>query len=198
MISVRSSNTATRYLKRTLFVLSVFLAAVSDAFDQFHPPTTPLSAHAPSSYAIHSQQQQQQQQQLFANRAVLPPPPAPLHLHQSIPSSPVGAQHHHPYAGTSSAMAALLSGAGPSVPTSVIQAPSTASPMSSGGGSPSAGEDSYFSELYGMGGGGNGGFSGQSGLDSPLRRKKMKKLRNPDAPDGCPSGKRKNREGTLE
>nr|SVE93330.1 EOG090X0GEX [Moina brachiata] len=152
---------------------------VGDAFDQFQTPSTP-------SYPIHSQQQQQ----LFGNRAVLPPPPAPLHLHQSIPSSPVG-----PYAGASPAMAALLS-AGPSVPTSVIQAPSTASPMSSGGGSPSGGEDNYFTELYNLGANGNASaFSAQSGLDSPLRRKKMKKLRNPDGPDGCPSGKRKNREG---
>nr|SVE93952.1 EOG090X0GEX [Scapholeberis mucronata] len=91
-------------------------------------------------------------------------------------------------------MAALLSGGGPSVPTSVIQAPSTASPISSGGGSPSGGEDNYFSELYNLGGGVGGGYSGQSGLESPHRRKKMKKQRNPDGPDGCPSGKRKNRE----
>lgn len=96
-------------------------------------------------------------------------------------------------------MAALLSGGGPSVPTSVIQAPSTASPISSGGGSPSGGEDNYFSELYNLGGGvGVGGvYSGQSGLESPHRRKKMKKQRNPDGPDGCPSGKRKNREGKI-
>lgn len=87
----------------------------------------------------------------------------------------------------------------PSVPTSVIQAPSTASPISSGGGSPSGGEDNYFNELYNLGVGGvgsvGGGYSGQSGLESPHRRKKMKKQRNPDGPDGCPSGKRKNREG---
>lgn len=99
-------------------------------------------------------------------------------------------------------MAALLSSA--SVPTSVIQAPPTASPSSSVGGSPSGGEDSYFAELamYGNGGGPNyggqmvngGGGHHQSGLDSPHRRKKMKKQRNPDTPDGCPSGKRKNRE----
>jgi len=99
-------------------------------------------------------------------------------------------------------MAALLSGGG-SVPTSVIQAPSTASPSSSGGGSPSGGEDSYYADLAMYGGGnGNGGGSysqlmgqhHQSGLESPHRRKKMKKQRNPDTPDGCPSGKRKNRE----
>ena len=103
-------------------------------------------------------------------------------------------------------MAALLSGA--SVPTSVIQAPPTASPSSSVGGSPSGGEDSYFAELamYGNGGGPNyggqmvngGGGHHQSGLDSPHRRKKMKKQRNPDTPDGCPSGKRKNREGKTQ
>jgi hypothetical protein len=104
-------------------------------------------------------------------------------------------------------MAALLSGSAgsggnvPSVPTSVIQAPSTASPISSGGGSPSGGEDNYFNELYnlgiggGVGGGVGGGYSGQPDLESPHRRKKMKKQRNPDGPDGCPSGKRKNREG---
>nr|SVE92096.1 EOG090X0GEX [Daphnia sinensis] len=102
-------------------------------------------------------------------------------------------------------MVALLSGSPsasggnvPSVPTSVIQAPSTASPISSGGGSPSGGEDNYFNELYNLGVGGvgsaGGGYSGQSGLESPHRRKKMKKQRNPDGSDGCPSGKRKNRE----
>lgn len=104
-------------------------------------------------------------------------------------------------AARSSAMAALLSGG--SVPTSVIhQTPlgaSTASPVSSAGGSgsPSGGEDSYFGDLALY----NGGYSGPSGLDSPHRRKKMKKQRNPDlvgvGPDGCPSGKRKNREGEL-
>ena len=188
--------------------------AVSDGFDNFHPPSTPLSAHPPASYSIHSQQQhhqqqqqQQQQQQLYSNgpAGMLSsrpgPTPQPLHIHPSIPGSPVNAHHHqfhhhhHHNAGPSSAMAALLSGGGPSVPTSVIQAPSTASPISSGGGSPSGGEDNYFSELYNLGGGVGGGYSGQSGLESPHRRKKMKKQRNPDGPDGCPSGKRKNREG---
>ena len=198
-----------------LFSFTGSLPAVSDGFDNFHPPSTPLSAHPPSSYAIHSQhqqhhhqQQQQQQQQLYSNAAAMLHPRGPtlapqqLHLHSAIAGSPANAHHHqfhhHHSAGPSSAMAALLSGGGPSVPTSVIQAPSTASPISSGGGSPSGGEDSYFSELYNLGGGVGvgGGYSGQSGLESPHRRKKMKKQRNPDGPDGCPSGKRKNREGT--
>lgn len=99
-------------------------------------------------------------------------------------------------------MAALLSGGGGgSVPTSVIHQaplPPTGSPGSSGGSPGSGGEDSYFSELALYGGNGGGSYSGPSGLDSPHRRKKLKKQRNLDGslnPDACPSGKRKNREG---
>ena len=160
------------------------------------------------------QQQQQQQQQQHVGRQ-------PLHLHPlthahltasplvsltspaSVPNSPAAYGAAGPSSASSSSAAAaasggltaLLTSAGVSVPTSVIQAPLTASPTSSsGGGSPSGGEDSYFSELalFNLAGYSNGSAGG---LGSPQRRKKMRKSRSP-APDGCPgTGKRKNREG---
>jgi len=99
----------------------------------------------------------------------------------------------HSLLASTSGSASNHGGAAGSVPTSVIQAPPTSSPnSSSGGGSPSGGEDNYFSELALY----NVGYSGPSGLDSPQRRKKMRKSRSP-GPDGCPSGKRKNREGST-
>jgi len=112
----------------------------------------------------------------------------------SLPNSPVHAQYTPATPGPSSGLTALLAagsgGNSNSVPTSVIQAPLTASPTSSSG-SPSGGEDNYFSELalYNL-----GGYSANSGLASPQRRKKMRKSRSP-GPEGCGgSGKRKNRE----
>ena len=213
----------------------LFDPAVSDGFDNFHPPSTPVSGHpstSSSSYGLHSHassqhqqhhhhhQQQQQQPALYSHgtlhgRAGIP---QPLHLHpmththahlpspltltptassgSSLPNSPVHAQYTPATPGPSSGLTALLAagsgGNSNSVPTSVIQAPLTASPTSSSG-SPSGGEDNYFSELalYNL-----GGYSANSGLASPQRRKKMRKSRSP-GPEGCGgSGKRKNREGT--
>ena len=181
-----------------------------------------LHSHASSQHQQHHHHHQQQQQQpaLYSHgtlhgRAGIP---QPLHLHpmththahlpspltltptassgSSLPNSPVHAQYTPATPGPSSGLTALLAagsgGNSNSVPTSVIQAPLTASPTSSSG-SPSGGEDNYFSELalYNL-----GGYSANSGLASPQRRKKMRKSRSP-GPEGCGgSGKRKNREGT--
>lgn len=207
-----------------------FDAAGSDGFDNFHPPSTPASSYSQQQQQQQQQAQQQQQSQHLFNHGVhhqrggIPPP---LHLHalahghpmsltptasstagSSLPNSPLHGQYTPATPGPSSGLTALLStglsgllNSNGSVPTSVIQAPLTASPASSSG-SPSGGEDSYFNELA-MYNAGSGSYSGLSALGSPQRRKKMRKSRSP-GPDGCGSGtngggtgKRKNREGNL-